>query len=135
MLVNQIATPVDSSGPASSPSRPLISPITSSVADQALATLSNPVRTRLAARRGMDSRLNRTGLAMISAISIASSRPGSSHRDTSTRLSGRASCSPIATITATATGQRLSPRVTRNQAGTWAWPAASRVRDMPAAAA
>ena len=44
----------------------------------------------LAARCARDSRLNRVGLATISATSRASSRPGSSHRDCSTNWSGSA---------------------------------------------
>ncbi|HSZ29102.1 MAG TPA: hypothetical protein VK784_05000, partial [Pseudonocardiaceae bacterium] len=86
-----------------------------------MARLSSPVRLRLAIRSAVDSRVNRTGLAMINPISMANSRLGSSHRDCRANLSGSATCNPMATTIATATGHRLSPRVTRRQAGMCTW--------------
>jgi hypothetical protein len=67
-------------------------------------------------RSVVDSRLNRTRLAMINPISMANSRPGSSHRDCRVNRSGSASCNPMATTIAAATGHWFSPGVTRSQA-------------------
>ncbi len=66
----------------------------------------------------MDWRLIRCGLAVTSTISSAPCAAGSTQDGlTSTSLSGTATCSPMATAVATATGQRSSPWVARRHAG------------------
>jgi hypothetical protein len=90
-LVSQIAAPVDSSGPASSPSVPATSPTTSRAADQPLAAVSNAVSVKLATRSGRDRLWNRRGTAINSAISRASSSSGSTHRLSRLNRSGSAS--------------------------------------------
>ena len=82
----------------------------------------------LATRTGLPRRSIRTGLAMLSPISSAPSRAGSSARGSgSVRCGGSRSCRMIATITVSVTGQRRSPGVLRIQAGMgmcWARPTA-----------
>lgn len=80
--------------------------------------VGDPARTKLTIRNTVDSRLNRTGLATINPTRRANSRPGNSHRNCGANRSGNTTCNPIATIIATATGHRFSPRVTRSHAGT-----------------
>ena len=117
-LVAQMDAPEANSGPAVPPALPSRIARISSMAETPLAIVTSKMSTMPAIRIAVPPRSTRTGSAMLSPISSAPSRLGSSHRGSgSVRCGGSRSCKTIAAITLAVIGQRRSPRVGRSHAG------------------
>ena len=117
MFVNQIAAPVVNSFVGSDPSVPRTRPRTSRPTDHVFVVVIAAINPRLNTRVRRVRRAIRPGFTMIKPASSTPSAAGMIHVRPNVKRGGSTSCNMIATMTATAAGQRASQEDTLRHAG------------------